>query len=90
MTAFVSSKQETGRLYTMVATTDAIAHMIASPLLQWVWGRALTLGGRWIVLPFLVLMVSLKPDLRFARLTNAVHLPISFWILLFLTGARSM
>jgi hypothetical protein len=57
VTAFVSSEQETARLYTLVATTDAIAHMIASPLLQWVWGRALNIGGRLIVLPFLVLMV---------------------------------
>ncbi|KAH6860351.1 major facilitator superfamily domain-containing protein [Alternaria alternata] len=56
VTAFVSSNQETGRLYTMVATTDAVAHMIASPLLQWIWGHALAIGGRWLVLPFLVLM----------------------------------
>ncbi|KAG4428898.1 hypothetical protein IFR05_015620 [Cadophora sp. M221] len=47
---------ETAQLYTLVATTDAVAHMIASPLLQKVWGGALELGGRWIVLPFLVLM----------------------------------
>jgi len=40
----------------MVATTDAVAHMIASPLLQWIWGHALAIGGRWLVLPFLVLM----------------------------------
>ncbi|KAF2261848.1 MFS general substrate transporter [Lojkania enalia] len=58
LTACVSSTKETARLYTLVATTDAVAHMIASPSLQWVWGRALHIGGRWVVLPFLVLMVS--------------------------------
>lgn len=56
ITTFVS-KEETGRLYTLIATTDAIAHMIASPLLQWIWGRAIHIGGQWIVLPFLILMV---------------------------------
>ncbi|KAG4438250.1 hypothetical protein IFR05_006278 [Cadophora sp. M221] len=56
LTEFVNSRKETAQLYTLVATTDAVAHMIASPLLQKVWGGALELGGRWIVLPFLVLM----------------------------------
>ncbi|KAL4860966.1 major facilitator superfamily domain-containing protein [Aspergillus spectabilis] len=55
LTSFVNSARDTGQLYTLVATTDAIAHMIASPLLQSVWSSALKLGGRWIVLPFLVL-----------------------------------
>lgn len=62
LTAYVNSAKETARLYTLVATTDAIAHMIASPLLQQVWSHALKLGGKWIVLPFFVLMVLfLKP-----------------------------
>jgi len=56
LTAYVNSAKETARLYTLVATTDAIAHMIASPLLQRVWSYALELGGKWIVLPFFVLM----------------------------------
>ncbi|KAL4821136.1 major facilitator superfamily domain-containing protein [Aspergillus spinulosporus] len=55
LTSFVNSARDTGQLYTLVATTDAIAHMIASPLLQSVWSSALQLGGRWIVLPFVVL-----------------------------------
>lgn len=57
LTAYVNSAKETARLYTLVATTDAIAHMIASPLLQRVWSHALELGGKWLVLPFFVLMV---------------------------------
>ncbi len=57
LTEFVNSRKETAKLYTLVATTDAVAHMIASPLLQKVWSKGLQLGGRWIVLPFLVLMV---------------------------------
>ncbi|KAH8679485.1 major facilitator superfamily domain-containing protein [Ilyonectria robusta] len=55
LTAFVSSEKETAKLYSLIATTDAIAHMIASPLLQLVWDKALDIGGRWIVLPFVVL-----------------------------------
>jgi hypothetical protein len=46
--------------------------MIASPLLQQVWSSALHLGGRWLVLPFLVLMVLLIPRIsRFEPLTSA-------------------
>ncbi|PGH29195.1 hypothetical protein GX50_08058 [[Emmonsia] crescens] len=56
MTSFVNSSKETAQLYTLVATTDAVAHMIGSPLLQQVWSRALNIGGRWLVLPFIVLM----------------------------------
>ncbi|KAL3479806.1 major facilitator superfamily domain-containing protein [Aspergillus californicus] len=55
LTSFVNSARDTGQLYTLVATTDAIAHLIASPLLQYVWSSALKLGGRWITLPFVVL-----------------------------------
>ncbi|EUC45994.1 hypothetical protein COCMIDRAFT_4839 [Bipolaris oryzae ATCC 44560] len=68
LTGFVSSIQETGRLYTMVATTDAIAHMIASPLLQWVWGRALSIGDKWLILPFLVLTAVFMIALVFSCL----------------------
>lgn len=57
LTSFIASASETGKLYTLVATTDAIAHLIASPLLQYVWSRALAIGGRWLVLPFVVLTV---------------------------------
>ncbi|OAX81826.1 hypothetical protein ACJ72_03829 [Emergomyces africanus] len=56
ITSFVNSSKETAQLYTLVATTDALAHMIASPLLQLVWSNALNIGGRWLVLPFIVLM----------------------------------
>ncbi|RDW85282.1 hypothetical protein BP6252_02872 [Coleophoma cylindrospora] len=56
LTTYVNSSKETARLYTLVATTDAIAHMIASPLLQQVWAIALKIGRQWLVLPFLVLM----------------------------------
>ncbi|PGH08512.1 hypothetical protein AJ80_07832 [Polytolypa hystricis UAMH7299] len=56
LTSFVNSAKETAQLYTLVATTDAIAHMVASPLLQRIWSIALNIGGRWLVLPFLVLM----------------------------------
>ncbi|OCK91093.1 uncharacterized protein K441DRAFT_576376 [Cenococcum geophilum 1.58] len=63
LTTYVNSSKQTARLYTLVATTDAIAHTIASPLLQFVWGKALEFGGRWIVLPFLVLMVLLVTPL---------------------------
>ncbi|OJD10911.1 hypothetical protein AJ78_08199 [Emergomyces pasteurianus Ep9510] len=56
ITSFVNSSKETAQLYTLVATTDAVAHMIASPLLQRVWSSALSIGGRWLVLPFIVLM----------------------------------
>lgn len=59
LTAFVSSEKETAKLYSLIATTDAIAHMIASPLLQLVWDKALHIGGRWIVLPFVVLAVRI-------------------------------
>lgn len=58
LSSFVSAMSESGKLYTLVATTDAIAHLIASPLLQYLWSRALKIGGRWIVLPFMVLTVD--------------------------------
>lgn len=58
MTALVDSATETGKLYTLVAMTDAMAHMIASPLLQWLWATALGLTKPLLVLPFLFLTVS--------------------------------
>lgn len=58
LTILVNSAKDTGRLYSLVALTDSVAHMIASPLLQSVWSRALNMGGGWLVLPFIVLMVS--------------------------------
>jgi hypothetical protein len=38
--------------------TEAIAHMLGSPLVQSVWAKGIDLGGRWLVLPFVLLAVS--------------------------------
>ncbi|KAH7320755.1 hypothetical protein B0I35DRAFT_199265 [Stachybotrys elegans] len=57
LTAFFISEKETARLYSLIATTDAVAHTFASPLVQLGWARSLHIGGKWLVLPFLVLMV---------------------------------
>lgn len=57
LTSYIPIASDTAKLYTLVATTDAIAHLIASPMLQFTWSRALKIGGRWLPLPFMVLTV---------------------------------
>ncbi|CRL22149.1 Siderophore transporter, RhtX/FptX family [Penicillium camemberti] len=55
LTSYIPIASDTAKLYTLVATTDAIAHLIASPMLQFTWSRALKIGGRWLALPFMLL-----------------------------------
>ncbi|CAG8290601.1 unnamed protein product, partial [Penicillium salamii] len=57
LTSYIPIASDTAKLYTLVATTDAIAHLIASPMLQFTWSRALKIGGRWLPLPFMVLTI---------------------------------
>lgn len=66
LTGFVNEAKDTAKLYTLVATTDAVAHMIASPLIQYMWSEALQLDGAWLVMPFVVLTVC-------SFMTNAVR-----------------
>jgi hypothetical protein len=57
LTSYIPISSDTAKLYTLVATTDAIAHLIASPMLQYTWSRALKIGGRCLALPFMRLTV---------------------------------
>ncbi len=58
ITAFIDSSHKTGRLYTLVSMTEAIAHMLGSPIVQAVWAKGIDLGRGWLVLPFILLFVS--------------------------------
>lgn len=55
--SYINTSLETGRLYTIMSITDAFSHMIGDPVIQSTWSVALGLGGRWLVLPFLVTTV---------------------------------
>lgn len=60
ITGFINSSHETAQLYTLVSMTEAIAHMLGSPLVQSVWAKGIDLGGRWLILPFVLLAVSTR------------------------------
>lgn len=55
--SYIDTSLETGRLYTVMSVTDAFSHMIGDPIVQSTWRVALGLGGRWLVLPFLITTV---------------------------------
>ena len=55
----VPSALTTGKLYTLMSITDALAHISGDPFIQWVWASALGIGDVWLILPFIVLAVGL-------------------------------
>jgi hypothetical protein len=59
MSGHLVTFEDTGRLYTLISTTDALGHLIGSPLFEYIWAWGLELGGSWIALPFIFLIVSL-------------------------------
>lgn len=60
VTGFVDETKDTAKLYTLMATTDALAYMVGNPLIQIVWSRALAIGDGMIVLPFIILAVCIN------------------------------
>lgn len=59
--SFATSLVETSiraQLYGVIQIMENIGFLMASPILQGSWARALDLQGRWLPLPFLVVAVS--------------------------------
>ena len=53
----------------LISMTDALAHIIGSFVIESIWGLAVDLGGRWLVLQFIVLSVRLPIDIQHPMLT---------------------
>lgn len=59
MSGYAEGATQIASLYSLAAVTDAASHVIGSLVIEYVWARAVDIGGRWFVLPFVVITVSL-------------------------------
>ena len=56
----VDTPNMTAQLYTLLSFVESLAHVAGSPFIEWVWGRAVSHGGSWLVLQFLVIAASFE------------------------------
>jgi hypothetical protein len=59
LATYIEKTTGTARIYTLMSTTEGLAHLIGSPALEAIWGVAVERGPAWYTLPFQVLAVSL-------------------------------
>lgn len=55
---YIMASLKTGKLYTLIAITGALSHLVRDPFIQAIWASALKISRKWHILPFLVLTVS--------------------------------
>ncbi|KAK3944659.1 MFS general substrate transporter [Diplogelasinospora grovesii] len=55
---YIDTGKDTAQLYTFMSVTEALAHVVGSPVLEAIWGAAVELGPPWLILQYLVVDVS--------------------------------
>lgn len=57
LATYIDGAKNMAQLYTLMSVTEALAHVVGSPLIETIWGAAVGMGSQWLVLPFVALAV---------------------------------
>lgn len=57
LATYIDGAKNMAQLYTLMSVTEALAHVVGSPLIETIWGGAVGMGSQWLVLPFAALAV---------------------------------
>lgn len=62
---YIDIPSECAQLYTLISTVDTVAHIFGGLAIEGIWAEAVKLGGKWLVLQYVVLTVLSLPHTKF-------------------------
>lgn len=54
---YIDISSECAHLYTLISMVDTVAHILGGLAIEGIWAEAIDLGGKWLVLQYVVLTV---------------------------------